>query len=167
MKNQLPILRQCGDCQACCEHVAVRTFDKPAGVRCAHQCKAGCNVYGQRPSECATYQCSWLEGHGDDNDRPDRSGVIFETMCAGDDEGNVNFRLLLSFNTREISHDDLYALCERVVCKNVAVLISDWQSVASHDDADQAIAREVFHRMMTEPVLMGDGKTIRFCDAEN
>ena len=37
-----------------------------------------CTLYGkkERPIVCNTYECLWLKGAGDLNDRPDKSGVM-------------------------------------------------------------------------------------------
>jgi hypothetical protein len=37
---------------------------------------ARCSIYGNRLSRCKSYQCLWREGFFNDEDRPDKSGVI-------------------------------------------------------------------------------------------
>src|SRR5580692_5396384 len=37
---------------------------------------ARCSIYGDRPACCKSYQCLWREGFFNDEDRPDKSGVI-------------------------------------------------------------------------------------------
>jgi hypothetical protein len=75
--------RTCGSCHECCIHVAVAAFDKPRGTPCQHlnviQDCGCCGVYDQRPSECAAYRCSWLEGHLAEDLKPETSGILFET----------------------------------------------------------------------------------------
>lgn len=76
--------RQCGSCHACCVHVPMPDMGKPVGTPCQylkgrHACSAGsCSIYDQRPAECATYQCAWLEGFFPTGMRPDKSGLLFE-----------------------------------------------------------------------------------------
>lgn len=84
-----PVLpRSCGSCRACCIHVKVEAFDKPAGTACekllpvlVENPDAGgcCSIYDQRPSECRQYTCSWLEGVVPESLSPARCGCIFET----------------------------------------------------------------------------------------
>jgi hypothetical protein len=76
--------RACGGCDACCSTIGVRDVPgmgpKPAHTRCAHQSPSGCGIYEGRPQACRTYRCAWLEGQGDDGDRPDRAGLILDAL---------------------------------------------------------------------------------------
>ncbi len=40
----------------------------------------GCKIYKARPFGCASFTCRWLEGHGKDEDRPDKAGVVIDTI---------------------------------------------------------------------------------------
>lgn len=76
--------RSCSGCAACCTALAVveGEFDKPPGCRCPHQ-KPGryaCTVYDLRPNGCRTYRCFWLGGLGGSADRPDKTGVVFDSV---------------------------------------------------------------------------------------
>lgn len=84
--------RQCGECQACCEVVAIKgdnmTPEKKNYERCVHQCDKGCAVYSSRPVECRTYMCEWRTGTlTDEDDRPDKLGVIIDTRNLTDTTG--------------------------------------------------------------------------------
>lgn len=81
--------RQCGDCQLCCELLAVKerghlpsgkpyAFHKPALQRCGNQCETGCAIYDEDflPISCRAFECEWLLGKFRESDRPDRSGVV-------------------------------------------------------------------------------------------
>jgi len=76
--------RECGACTACCTLQGVKEVlgePKPAGVPCPQLCsdEKGCGIYADRPTECATYQCLWIQGlAGELWDRPDFLGVVFE-----------------------------------------------------------------------------------------
>ena len=37
---------------------------------------ARCSIYDDRPACCRDYVCLWREGHFDEDDRPDKSGII-------------------------------------------------------------------------------------------
>ena len=48
--KRIAAMRECGDCQACCELVGVQELGKPYASRCAHQCSTGCAIYALVPS---------------------------------------------------------------------------------------------------------------------
>ncbi len=39
-----------------------------------------CSIYKTRPGCCSDYRCAWLNGYGDENDRPDKVGVVMDTI---------------------------------------------------------------------------------------
>jgi len=41
---------------------------------------AGCTDYDNRPGGCRSFSCGWLRGMGDDGDRPDKLGVMFQPV---------------------------------------------------------------------------------------
>lgn len=79
--------RSCGGCVACCHALQV-TGDplneagwengvKPEWSDCAHARPGeGCAIYRDRPKGCGHFRCGWLQGYGDELDRPDRCGVV-------------------------------------------------------------------------------------------
>jgi hypothetical protein len=74
--------RSCGACTACCTILGVKPLDKPAYQVCSHVRKGGgCGIYSDRPEPCKNYSCGWLEGFGETRDRPDRLGVILDSMA--------------------------------------------------------------------------------------
>lgn len=74
--------RTCGDCDECCFALGVRPLDKPAFQRCTNQTtEGGCGIYETRPEPCRLYRCAWLEGFGEERDRPDRLGVVLDRMA--------------------------------------------------------------------------------------
>ena len=87
-------VRDCGDCIACCVYPRITSLDKPAFTHCSNltlnhppvdgelQYSSGCNnckIYEDRPSVCSGYKCLWLQGYGDEEDRPDRSLMLIDT----------------------------------------------------------------------------------------
>lgn len=73
--------RTCGSCTACCHSLVIEELDKPAFRDCPNQCgtSGGCGAYHDRPTSCRDFRCLWLDGHLDENDRPDKLGAIFTT----------------------------------------------------------------------------------------
>jgi hypothetical protein len=85
--TSLPIVqrRECGECNACC--VSLRIQDPPEiaharNERCPRLGDQGCTQYDARPQLCRDFTCAWLEGAGNDDARPDRSGVLFHFFGA-------------------------------------------------------------------------------------
>ena len=39
-----------------------------------------CRIYNFRPKCCMQYECAWLQGYGNDDDRPDKSLILFDTL---------------------------------------------------------------------------------------
>jgi len=89
--------RTCGGCRLCCDFKSVAADDqevnpsvpyaeaevskwKRAWTNCEHECEAGCAIFDDesRPSACGGYLCLWREGWGEDEDRPDKLGVLPE-----------------------------------------------------------------------------------------
>jgi hypothetical protein len=83
--NTIVNFRSCDGCQACCTVVGVQELHKPHWTRCQHQCESGCAIYEDRPRSCRGYSCLWAAGllDGDEQHRPDRSGVILDLRTCG------------------------------------------------------------------------------------
>lgn len=84
---RVPAPRTCGDCTLCCNLQGVNDLQppKPSCTDCKHmntgralRRHGGCDIYKRRPQSCQDYKCLWLEGLGEETDRPDRIGAIFE-----------------------------------------------------------------------------------------
>lgn len=71
--------RRCGPCTACCTALSVKELPKAAGVRCQHEC-GKCGIYETRPEACRSFECYWLQGMLQKNERPDLCGVILSQM---------------------------------------------------------------------------------------
>jgi hypothetical protein len=39
-----------------------------------------CKINPTKPEVCKGYVCLWLAGYGDEEDRPDRSGILADTL---------------------------------------------------------------------------------------
>lgn len=83
--------RECGECKACCVVFDIDELGKRAGVKCEHLCSNGCSRYETRPVTCRAYRCAWLDGYGDDEMRPDRSGIVYDLRDRADQQGKYIF----------------------------------------------------------------------------
>jgi hypothetical protein len=90
--------RACGDCIVCCVYLKIDGDDmqKAPMVHCPHlslpgpieeniayytgSCGSNCRVRdtGGRAKVCWEYECLWLQGYGDEEDRPDKSLMLFD-----------------------------------------------------------------------------------------
>ncbi|EGF93350.1 hypothetical protein ABI_17900 [Asticcacaulis biprosthecium C19] len=58
----LPLIpeRSCSGCTLCCKLLGIQVLQKLPGILCSHCLpNKGCGIYAQRPSDCATFHCSW------------------------------------------------------------------------------------------------------------
>lgn len=73
--------RVCGECTACCLTHAIFEIKKAIGVPCPLcEVSRGCRDYDHRPPSCQSFRCDWLKGFGDDSCRPDRVGIVRDTI---------------------------------------------------------------------------------------
>lgn len=96
--------RECGPCTACCTVFGIEELQKPSHQPCAHLCSAGCQIYAERPTSCATFKCYWLRGGLSDSDRPDLSGVVLSANKMTDEPA------LAAFLMRPLSAAEFEAL---------------------------------------------------------
>jgi hypothetical protein len=111
---------KCGTCQMCCRILEVRTLEKPVDTRCLHQCLAGCGIYQEKPSECSTYECLWLQSQGDnvldpfpETWRPDRLGIVI------DGGGLDPERRVLVFRTTSTGESRLKSVDARTIAQSL------------------------------------------------
>jgi hypothetical protein len=78
--------RSCGGCTACCQVVPVRELNLKAHQGCPHvrdmlnAAGPGCSIYSKRPRSCQAWNCGWLENDWEADLRPDRCGVVVDTI---------------------------------------------------------------------------------------
>ena len=87
-------LRECGECVACCVYYNIKDekLTKEAMSPCSKlniQPEKGeysvsacnnCTLQNtpEKPKTCIDFNCYWLLGHGDENDRPDKSNIMID-----------------------------------------------------------------------------------------
>jgi hypothetical protein len=72
-------MRECGECTLCCLVTRVPELDKPENTMCT-LCDAGCTIYNDRPQSCRAFDCAWLKGALAEDQRPDKTHVVIETL---------------------------------------------------------------------------------------
>lgn len=86
MKPLKVINRNCGACTACCTYFSITALNKPVLVPCSRLkdkiCDDGknCTDYDNRPMPACSYTCMWRYGYGEDEDRPDISGIMVDNV---------------------------------------------------------------------------------------
>jgi hypothetical protein len=105
---------------------------------CPHD-KNGCTLYGQedRPNICSKFQCLWLKGHGDEEDRPDKSGIM---LSINDDSGIWAFII-------EVEQDALITKGKNIVLDvighiSVPGIVVSYTSKPPNDTGDLVIVKE-------------------------
>ncbi len=90
--------RACGDCRVCCKSPELPELGKPMDTWCRHlnpdrRSHAGCTVFGTdaRPAACVGFKCGWLLGLGEEDDRPDKLGVLMQPTVRGESEQVLAF----------------------------------------------------------------------------
>jgi Fe-S-cluster containining protein len=79
-----PPPRACGECTACCTVYYIDGLwpESPRWEACQHARpgapEGGCGIYARRPASCKVYRCMWLDGWGEEADRPDRLGLVLD-----------------------------------------------------------------------------------------
>jgi hypothetical protein len=76
--------RECGECTACCQQLAIDVpeIQKPAGLMCKHCIiSGGCGIYQTRPNICRDWFCGWRRfGWLKNTWRPDKVGILVWTI---------------------------------------------------------------------------------------
>ena len=87
--------RTCGTCTVCCTYLRINrpgVLVKVGLVPCQHleRTEDGCGHTGpgtrncgieeSKPGVCRDYRCAWLDGLGEEADRPDRCGVLIDRV---------------------------------------------------------------------------------------
>jgi hypothetical protein len=70
--------RECGTCTLCCKIMGIGALKKAAGQWCPHCLPGkGCGIYGERPQECRTFNCGWLEEESFGPEwKPEKSKIV-------------------------------------------------------------------------------------------
>jgi hypothetical protein len=143
-------LRSCGTCSHCCTVLRVDELRKPAGIDCIHQRgEHGCGIHATRPTICRGYECLWLQGGLEDDERPDATGGIVDLETVG-----VGLRL----GIREIrrgafdASPALQAIAERYRSQ-MPVRITDAEDVMNPDRPFRVLLADgIEHRLAGERI---------------
>ncbi len=85
-QGSLTMGRSCGDCRVCCKLPDIPELNKPRDSWCPSISKSkakgcgGCGRYETRPQVCRDFSCGWLSGLGEEQDRPDKLGVLWQPL---------------------------------------------------------------------------------------
>jgi Fe-S-cluster containining protein len=100
--------RTCGECYRCCVAFGIPELRKYQDQSCRHldgrNPKARCSIYGDRPTCCREYLCLWREGHFDEDDRPDKGGVIAHFSQL--ESGRIELNLTIDDRNKDVGGND-------------------------------------------------------------
>lgn len=115
--------RTCGECYRCCVAFGIRELKKHQDQACRHfdgrYPTARCSIYADRPAACRQYTCLWRDGLFDDEDRPDKSGVI--AHCDQLNEGGVS-QLVLTLD-KDANYETMLRIHEWFAGVNIAQIL--------------------------------------------
>jgi hypothetical protein len=127
--------------------VSIVELDKPARVLCRHlvQPDRGCGIHGEpeRPQVCRSFLCSWMRGHGGDEDRPDKIGAM---LSVNDIEGG-RFVLALELRSGAVLSSAAAMVATLASATRLPVVISDYESLPPDDKGDRvAVHTSILYR---------------------
>jgi len=138
-------MRQCGECSVCCTVGAVPEIEKPAHSPCpfikTDKC-GSCSIYAEErlPKTCINYSCSWLQGYGEEEDRPDKGGfLITENLLE-------NQRYFTMIETKPVSFQEKYDgltfaadVCEKT---KIPIICVEYGKTPPNDTGDYVIIHD-------------------------
>lgn len=93
--------RTCGTCAACCKTHALWRLKKPNFTWCQHcSTRKSCDIYATRPGGCVEFRCTWLDGFGSQDERPDALGYVIESEKIEYGERQVTWYTALQYRLR-------------------------------------------------------------------
>ena len=75
--------RECGNCSLCCEVMAVEDINKKEYQKCENQ-GLGCRIHNEKPDQCKSFACAWLEGNIPYDLKPDNVGFFVTSQGTED-----------------------------------------------------------------------------------
>lgn len=105
--------RSCGSCRACCKPWTVAEVGKYDSDWCPKSTPCnGCSIYKTRPAECKRFACLWLNGRGEDSDRPDILGVMMDAQDFAIGERAIAIFHLWEIEPRALEKPRIQAIIE-------------------------------------------------------
>lgn len=96
------------------------------------------------------YRCSWLEGYGHEDHRPDKTGILMETFKYG--------RLTLIMAVTDADKNVVEKVVNSVVTDSVAMMqLGSEDILLWANSSDLALAQEAVYAFLTGPIQMADG----------
>ena len=148
--------RECGECELCCINLTIEEGDfcKPGGTPCKYLKKDGhgCSVYGtsKKPTVCTKFKCGWLSGMGEEEDRPDKSGVFLhiDTFNGG--------TWIFVMETKKDAHlttgkDIILDIANKF---DIPIIVSDYDTKIGKDFGDYVILKKKLEPKASQ--IMGD-----------
>lgn len=161
--------RECGSCGTCCVLAPVVELGKRPGQQCwnlgpASMSCGRCWIYSQRPSACSAYVCSWIEGLLPVELRPDKCGVLCETLRTEHDGQTITMVMAMPFD-EALAASFRMKLLDAAGGSVAVVWFSRGEdiAIASRSKLAEAVAAAVIAQWFKErraEVIGSDGKTV-------
>lgn len=148
--------RECGNCVTCCIITEINSekFYKAPNIPCKYLNKecCGCSVFNkiEKPINCSVFDCAWLKGFGDINDRPDLSDV----MLSIDNFNGGTWIFVIETKKNAYLNSGKNIIIDVANNFNFPVIVVDYDSKYPNDKGDYVIIKkEIEHRAKS---IMGD-----------
>jgi len=160
--------RSCGDCTVCCIVPGIDTNEaqKDTNAACRNLSGGGCAIYAQRPGACRTFHCAWRQLAGLDDDwRPDRSGVLAQTVTIG---GRAGLSLMLIADPlKTVRQDRFVALVTQTAAIATPLLLAlpgprghqSVKAVLSEAELGRAVTAEQVRQLLRRTVKALQART--------
>lgn len=130
--------RECGECHVCCTVGGVPAIQKLPGQPCGFECD-GCSLFGrpERPVACNEFRCAWLEGIGEEHDRPDVSGIMVSIA----DLNGGTFAFALETRRRALWGSGRHMIKAMASKIPLPIVVSRFESKYPNDTGDLVVVR--------------------------
>jgi len=137
-------MRSCGKCYVCCDvpRIDSGTLNKPAYTICERiDCSLEngyCSIYKERSLNCAGFECTWKQGYGKEDDRPDLSGLF--AFIRDFNGGEYIFAIeLVPHAVFESGKNIILDMVKKI--DNLAVIVSNYGVKPPYDNGDRVIVK--------------------------
>lgn len=142
-------MRKCGECSVCCVIGAVPELEKPAHTPCQFIKKnscGSCSIFNKKdlPNTCKNYRCAWLNNFGNEENRPDKCGVMFTRNLLE----NQIYYTAIEIEKNAIHSDVVKNMWIQISeCEKIPIIVISYDKKPPHDTGDFIIIHDdIIHR---------------------
>jgi hypothetical protein len=136
--------RKCGICSVCCTVGYVPELKKPAYTRCTHvdtNACGSCKIFDKNflPDTCKNYNCAWIQGWGEDYDKPNKNNVMITDNILE----NQRYFTCIELEENAIFSHPAKKMIEEIVSEmKIPMIVSKYGMKPPYDTGDYVIIHE-------------------------